>query len=294
MTFPIESTAMRFLRRAGLERVAWSLRRLHCPVPPDALVLDVGSGGNPYPRADVLLDAYEASRERHWVPLKVDRPTVLGFVENLPFRDHAFDFVIASHVLEHSADPARFLSELQRVARAGYIETPDAFMERVNPYRDHRLEVTVRDARLVIRKKPAWVVDAELVELYEHQAKPFVTRCLIPNRPFAFHVRFYWEGEIPFTVVNAESDAGWTPPPGGASTHGPFARGIKGSALVALRGLFSHRARNRAPDLARLLRCPRCRATEFDTTGESLRCRACGTDYSVRDGIPVMTAERPA
>lgn len=29
-------------------------------------------------------------------------------------------------------------------AKAGYIEVPDAFMERINPL-DHRLEITVRD-----------------------------------------------------------------------------------------------------------------------------------------------------
>jgi SAM-dependent methyltransferase len=144
------SAAMRLAQGLGFERIAWSLRRLHCPVDDSALVLEVGSGGNPYPRANVLLDAYEATRERHWVPLTVDRPTVLGFVEALPFRDQAFDFVIASHVLEHSADPARFLGELQRVAKAGYIEVPDAFMERVNPYHDHRLEITTREGRLVI------------------------------------------------------------------------------------------------------------------------------------------------
>jgi hypothetical protein len=56
--FPFESLAMRVLNRLGMERLAWSLRRLHCPVPPEDLVLEVGSGGNPYPRANVLLDAY--------------------------------------------------------------------------------------------------------------------------------------------------------------------------------------------------------------------------------------------
>ena len=162
-----ESNLMRFFRGVGMAPVAWALRRLHCPVAPDALVLEVGSGGNPYARANVLLDAYEETRHRHWAPLVADRPLVLGFAEELPFRDHAFDFVIASHVLEHSAHPERFLVELQRVARAGYIETPDAFMERVNPYRDHRLEVTSREGRLVIRKKTAWRADETVVDLYK-------------------------------------------------------------------------------------------------------------------------------
>src|ERR1700733_5671490 len=112
-----ESATMRLLRRLGRDDLAWPLRRLHVPVSSDALVLEVGSGGNPYPRANVLLDAYEVTRERHWAPLVHDRPTVLAFVEKLPFKDKAFDFVIASHVLEHSAQPELFLQELMRVAK---------------------------------------------------------------------------------------------------------------------------------------------------------------------------------
>lgn len=157
---------MSLLRQAGLGSTAWAMRRFHTPVDKNALVLEVGSGGNPYPRANVLLDAYEATRERHWAPLATDRPTVLGFVENLPFQDQTFDFVIAAHVLEHSADPVRFIAELQRVARAGYIEVPDAFLERINPYRDHRLEITCREHKLLVRKKSAWRPEPEVVDLY--------------------------------------------------------------------------------------------------------------------------------
>jgi SAM-dependent methyltransferase len=196
MNVKLESAPMTWLRKHGFEPMAWALRRFHMPVSPSALVLEVGAGGNPYPRANVLLDAYEATHERHWAPLTSDRPTVLGFVENLPFKDHAFDFVIAAHVLEHSADPARFISELQRVAKAGYIEVPDAFMERINPYMDHRLEITSRNNQLIIRKKKSWQHDPEVIELYEDRVKSVLTSDLIPRYPFEFHVRYYWEGEI--------------------------------------------------------------------------------------------------
>ncbi len=142
--FDPESFAMKLAGKLGLAKLRWSLRRLHVPVPEYALVLEVGSGGNPFPRSNVLLDAYEETRERHYDPLVHDRPTVISFGENLPFKNKAFDYVIAVHVLEHSPNPEKFLAELQRVAQAGYIETPDAFMERINPYKDHLLEVTVR------------------------------------------------------------------------------------------------------------------------------------------------------
>ncbi len=282
---------MRVLRRLGADRLSWSLRRLQCPVSRQALVLEVGSGGNPYPRANVLLDAYEERRERHWAPLVVNRPFVFGHVESLPFRTGAFDFLIASHVLEHCRDPKRTLAEFERVARAGYIETPDAFMERLNPYHDHRLEVTVRDGELLMRKKATWVLDVELVELYENSAKTVVTKELIPRRPFGFMSRYYWEGRIRYRVVNPQSDIQWAPPPGGRDQTGEAAACMvfRGRVIKWLRMLLSQRTRNRKIDVIPLLCCPECQADrELERSADSLRCSACESTYPMRNGIPVM------
>lgn len=290
-TLLAESFAMRLARRLGMEKLAWALRRLHCPVPKDALVLEVGSGGSPYARANVLLDAYEVTRERHWAPLIADRPTVLGFVENLPFRDGAFDFVIASHVLEHSPDPERFISELQRVARAGYIETPDAFMERVNPYHDHRLEVTVRKNGLIIRKKSDWCVDKDLVELYESRAKPWVAGESIPRHPFDFHVRYYWSDHIDHEILNPGVDATWTPPEMPIVSQ-PASGGMRKHLLGALRSLFSQTTRNKRIDLISLMRCPVCKGDNLRREDAALVCAGCGSIHPVRDGgIPVMISD---
>ena len=286
--FRPQSYFMRFARVLGMEKVAWALRRLHCPVPRNALVLEVGSGGSPYPRANVLLDAYEVTRERHWAPLVADRPTVLGFVENLPFRDGAFDFVIASHVLEHSSDPDRFITELQRVARAGYIETPDAFMERVNPYHDHRLEVTVRNNRLIIRKKAEWCVDPELVEMYEQRAKSWVAGEAIPNHPFDFHVRYYWSDQIDHEILNSHVDAAWKAPNTSAASQ-PTGRGVRQRLLSGMRFLLSQRVRNSRIDLVSLMRCPVCKSENLRSEKSTLVCAGCGTVHPVRDGgIPNM------
>lgn len=286
-----ESFAMYFARGLGMEKLAWALRRLHCPVPKDALVLEVGSGGSPYARANVLLDAFEVTRQRHWAPLISDRPTVLGAVERLPFRDKAFDFVIASHVLEHSSDPEAFLLELQRVARAGYIEVPDAFMERLNPYRDHRLEITVRDESLVIRKKAAWQVDSELAELYEANAKRYIAGEAIPRHPFAYHVRYYWHETIPAKVLNPEVDASWDAP---AETHVEPVKSLRArintKVLSMARATLSQRSRNRSLKLDSLLACPSCRSTNLDIGKTLIHCLECSTDYPIRNGLPVMFA----
>lgn len=292
VAFPSESSLMRGLNRMGMEKWAWSLRRLHCPVTRHALVLEVGSGGNPYPRANVLLDAYDETRERHWVPLVTDRPFVFGFVEQLPFRAGAFDFLIASHVLEHSTAPEKTLAEFQRVARAGYIEVPDAFMERVNPYKDHRLEVTLRGDALEIRKKTGWIVDYRLVELYEDRVKPFMTGELMRRHPFAFHVRYYWNGRIKYRVLNPEVNAHWSPPDDAAAPvprQQSFASRGRDLLLRGMRSLLSQSARNRNIDVIGLLRCPACLSEqELVRQDEGLKCGRCAVVYPIKDGIPVM------
>src|SRR3712207_5372782 len=47
-----------------------------------------------------------------------------------PFDDAQFDFVVCSHVLEDIRDPLFVCSELQRVAKAGYIEVPSRLEEQ--------------------------------------------------------------------------------------------------------------------------------------------------------------------
>lgn len=266
-------------------KIRWSLRRLTLEIPPDALVLEVGSGGNPYPRANVLLDAYEETRERHWDALIHDRPTVISFGENLPFKDKAFDYVIAAHVLEHTPYPEKFLAELQRVARGGYIETPDAFMERINPYKDHRLEVTVRDDGLVIRKKPAWIYDDELVELYGNRAKSIITRETIPQHAAEFHMRYFWKDKIEYNIVNPEVDATWTPPSPELDSR-PQKLGVKAKLRLLLlnliRGWFSQGSRNAKLDILPLMRCPKCYSEHLErSSAGEIGCKGCNVKYQI-------------
>jgi hypothetical protein len=99
-----------------------------------ALVLDVGGGARPFPRADWVLDMIDFSQRgqlgwdgqrrderfdhRTWIRRDIcDR-------EPWPFDDDQFDFAVCSHTLEDVRDPVWVAHELQRVARAGYVEVP--------------------------------------------------------------------------------------------------------------------------------------------------------------------------
>jgi len=288
--FPRDSLAMRWLRRLGFRRLAWSLRRLHCPVGRDALVLEIGSGGNPYPRANVLLDAHERTTERIEPALVSDRPLVIARAEDLPFRDGAFDFVIASHVLEHSRDPESFLGELARVARAGYLETPDAFFERINPFTFHTLEVTDTGGMLRIRKKPSWRPGGDVVDLFEAKLKREPAFFRWGSRyAESFTVRFYWRDRIPYVIENPGQVLDWVAdvPSGPGAAFPGLPRRVLRSGL---RWLMSQRSRNRRLDVLSLLRCPSCRVSgAWRREGERLACAACSHEASCHGFVYRLT-----
>ena len=86
-------------------------------------VLDIGSGHNPYEKADVLCERYleDVERTGH---VKIDaRPFVIATLEFLPFKDRSFDLVTCSHVLEHVDNPLRALEEIKRVGKSAYVVT---------------------------------------------------------------------------------------------------------------------------------------------------------------------------
>ena len=81
-------------------------------------ILDIGCGYRPHPKATVIADQQDFSNYYK------DKKFVKINEKKLPFQDKEFDFVIASHVIEHVEDFEFFLKELERVSSKGYIELP--------------------------------------------------------------------------------------------------------------------------------------------------------------------------
>ena len=85
---------------------------------PNWKVLDIGCGYTAHKNATVICDIQDLSefyKERNFIKLEKNI---------LPFKDKEFDFVIASHVIEHVEDVKTFIKELERVSSKGYIELP--------------------------------------------------------------------------------------------------------------------------------------------------------------------------
>ena len=90
---------------------------------PDWNVVDIASSNAGWKYADVFVDINDHSKfyeERY----NDEKKFVQGNVESKLFDDKEFDFVVASHILEHVEDPVNFCKELVRIGKRGYIEVP--------------------------------------------------------------------------------------------------------------------------------------------------------------------------
>jgi hypothetical protein len=266
-------------------RVKWALRKVHLPVA-GGVVLDVGSGGKPYPRSDVLLDRMTGAEHRCGAAMMIDRPAVFGDASKMPFKDKSFDFVIASHILEHMADPAVFLGELSRVGRAGYIETPNVIFERLHPYSIHCLEVVSVNNILHIHKKQQPVEDCFLGGLEFLQNDP-KWKSFFYEEPDMFHVRHFWTHKIEYQIHNPELSCEWIEAINAQSEVGEIKQsyldekpGWREWGLKALGAWHKWRRAKRLKgfDLLSILACPECKG-ELQKTGDVLCCEVCKVSY---------------
>jgi len=107
------------------ERFPYQSRYNNFDIQPGEVVLDVGSGGHPFPLATILADSYPGdSPHRSELLVRDERPFLICDIQNLPFKNKSIDFVCCSHILEHVDGPIKACLEIMRVGKRGYIETP--------------------------------------------------------------------------------------------------------------------------------------------------------------------------
>ena len=114
-------------------------------------ILDIGCGYNANKFAKVICDVQDLSN--HYQDKKFIRLTE----KKLPFKDKEFDFVVASHVMEHVEDVNFFIKELERVSKKGYIELPTMLEDNLvfENKKDHLWHMDFDDVenKLLISKK---------------------------------------------------------------------------------------------------------------------------------------------
>ena len=158
-------------------------------------VLDIGCGYTAHKNANVVCDVQDLSsvyKEKDFVKLTSNI---------LPFKDKEFDFVIASHVIEHVKDVEIFIKELQRVSSKGYIELPTKLEDNLvfENKKDHLWHMEFDDDKnqLIISKKTQFLEPVLTVSSAKKFLKYFRQSLVL---------ELFWENSIEFNIVDNNLD----------------------------------------------------------------------------------------
>lgn len=175
------------------------------------LVLDIGSGGWPFQRADHLADKYPDATTHRVEHLKRDqRPFFQVDLESLPFRDKAYDFVFCSHVLEHLESPGLAIRELTRIAHRGYIEVPtrlsDIMFNFTRIHDHHRWHGLMVGQTLLLIE---WCQNERYDvgnDYFDELHSPFSSKFqgFFERNRRLFFASYQWEEKIDFVVINRD------------------------------------------------------------------------------------------
>lgn len=250
----------------------------HAPAPPaTGLVLDVGGGHDPHPRADVVVDKYLADDFERGGSLNLSKPVVIADAQALPFADGAFSYLVASHVLEHATDPRRFAAEFARVAPRGFVQVPSRESELTFGWPFHPWLIDREGDVLVFeprddRRAP---VGRLFHDSYESSA---LFRLWWAATRSTWHHSIEWEGEIQVRVAGDSA--------ADATATLDVERTVTELRVAADRGALQPLP----PSLQRALRSPCC-GGGLTLAGEQATCGQCGAAYPVIGGVPILLEE---
>ena len=157
-------------------------------------ILDIGCGYTANENATTLCDVIDLQEQYP------DKKFVKLDSKNLPFTDKEFDFVIASHVLEHVENPEFFIEELQRISNRGYIEVPTTLEDNLvfENKKDHLWHINFDDdnKKLNINKK-VQVFEPILTVSSSQLFRNYFRSSLV--------IELFWEDKIDYNF-NADND----------------------------------------------------------------------------------------
>lgn len=169
----------------------------------DDRVLEIGSGSRPRKRSDILCDKYIESNDERACGDNIvidERPFVVADALALPFKDKSFDYVIASHILEHVIDPYQFVNELMRVAKRGYIETPSELGEKIFGWQFHKWIVRLKDDTIMMRRRMEESPFGEYFHKMYHNNVLFAE--VVDSQFPHYYIQYQWKDTIKLLIEN--------------------------------------------------------------------------------------------
>lgn len=188
-------------------RYAYQKANIRHKFQPDDKVLDIGSGSDPFPLATVLADRFIEPTHHRTTYFKTDnKPSVICDVSDMPFESGAFDYIVCAHVLEHVDDPIRACREIQRVGKAGFIETPTLMKDALFSWAKgmHRWHVVAQNNHLIFfeydDRRADGVRDLTWNNLILNRRSFHPLQQVFVNNQDLFNTMLEWHGHFDVTV----------------------------------------------------------------------------------------------
>jgi len=262
------------------------------------LVVEVGAGGDPFLRSDIIVEKFiEDDRERH-TGLLLDRTVIGADWAMLPFRDKSIDYNICSHVLEHIADPKPFLDELSRVSKRGLIITPQGGYERLHPKGGHLWYVWNKNGILCLKQKRCWNEFPEVREFYRQMVRLKGYWRFWNDHYSFFNTIFEWENRINYRIgQNGDFDFSKFLKATGDQDEGFLVAKTtsirqRGKSLVGkiFRPLISAHWNI---DINKMICCPICKGELSPILSDTIdtKCENCQAKFPLRHSIPRLLKE---
>jgi len=202
----------------GEDKIKYQKRFVQFSIKEKDRVLDVGSGGEPFPFANFLMDRFPGKTQHRYNALKINNlPFTNANVEDLPFKDKSFEFVYCAHVLEHVENPVKALTEIQRVGKRGYIEIPTKMSDiifnfaKLNHF--HKWHITVVGNTLIFveytQSERRDTGDQELFYM-AHSLIPNSIRSMYRKNKDLFTNMFCWNDKFIFYIFDKNGNLTYT------------------------------------------------------------------------------------
>jgi len=231
--------------------------------------------------------------------LRRDRPTIIGDAESLPFRDGSVDYTIARHVLGHLENPNKFINELMRVSKRGYIETPSELSERITSWTYHKWLVNKMEDKLYLKRKSenTYLGLGRLTHYLWKNSQEY--RKLYFTYPDLFLIRYEWQNKIDYEILPPSNefflnfnDEETLERIVSIDKRNKWKGYIPRFMWIPLKTVLSklgYRWRRKI-NVEDYIACPVCKG-KLDLMSKGYVCRRCGVSYPVKDGIPILLAE---
>lgn len=251
------------------------------------IVLDVGSGGDPYISANVCFDkdiinSYLRDNDRTYASPYTY--TVISNDKHLPFKTNFFGKTVLSHVIEYNRKPDELLKEIFRISKGGFLEggNHQLFKQSYYPHMSLICNYESQNQFIIYKKQ----FSDDLCQDYFNDHKIIDIK---KNHPESYHYRFEWEKVNklnPFKIkyLNEDYEFNWKIPDIKSKKnklHKKYIKNFLKNILVGLRSIFFKF------NYADFLQCPSCQ-NDLIYNSEFINCTACDTTAKIKGKLIIF------